>query len=419
MAEIVLSDEQQQVLDQVMIRMNECGFHAPRHLRNLFITTVGGYAGTGKTTLLSYLRKEIKKSYPNLSVSFVTFTGKAASVLQSKLSSCYTDVSNDYVGTIHGLIYKPEVKWDRNLKAFIIVGWRLKNVDEIYTDLIIIDEGSMVSSKLWNDLKSLAVPIIVVGDHGQLPPIGDSFNLVQYPDFKLTQIHRQALQSPIIALSQFVRKNGYIPFNRIFSNEVFKLSWNHPKCKNIWENKVTFDENLIVLCGFNSTRQTLNSMIRKRMGYSGNLPCIGERIICLQNDHKRGVMNGQIGTLIWLMPGDHGIYRMTLDVDTYSEPLECAVSNKCFGQVAYTIYDKSEESKKQYNYVVKHGLDPIDYFDYGYAMSIHKSQGSEWEKVILFEQRSKHWDDEYYSRWLYTGITRAKTKLFIISDFWD
>ena len=64
------------------------------------------------------------------------------------------------------------------------------------------------------------------------------------------------------------------------------------------------------------------------------------------------------------------------------------------------------------------GLTPFGYFDFGYAMSVHKSQGAEWEKVILFEQRTQRWDDEYYARWLYTAVTRAKSKLFIISDFW-
>ncbi|RLD63308.1 MAG: hypothetical protein DRI84_09815, partial [Bacteroidetes bacterium] len=132
----------------------------------------------------------------------------------------------------------------------------------------------------------------------------------------------------------------------------------------------------------------------------------------------RGIMNGQIGTVLWLMPEEYELYRITLAVDEFHEPLECTTSKQCFGEVVYTNYDKSKNKKKQYDYAVDKGIAPIDYFDFGYAMSVHKSQGSEWDRVILFEQRTKHWDDEYYTRWLYTAITRARSKLFIISDYW-
>jgi len=401
-----------------MDQLSKSHYHEPQYFRDLFQVIVGGYAGTGKTTLLAHLRKEITRSFPNLSIAFVTYTGKASSVLKQKLDSHQVDTGRDYVGTIHGLIYKPETKWDRLLKSYVIVDWKLKDESEIFSDIIIIDEGSMISQQIWNDLKSMQRSIIVMGDHGQLPPIGDSFNLLAKPDFKLKTIHRQALNSPIIALSKFVRENGYVPFNRIFGPGVFKLAWNHKKCKHIWNNRVVFDENLITLCAFNTTRVELNNKIRKKLDYSGNVPTPGERIVCLQNDHKRGIMNGQIATLLWLMPEDHDIYRMTVDVDGYPDPLECTVATKCFDQVSYTMYDRTKKSKNQYNYVVDKGIGPIDYFDFGYAMSVHKSQGSEWNKVILFEQRTKRWDDEYYARWLYTGITRAKEKLFIISDYW-
>ena len=413
-----LNKEQQEVIDHIKSEMRRCHFEAPQYLRDLFLVTVGGYAGTGKTTLLAHLRKEISKNYPRLSVAFVTFTGKASSVLKSKLDSHYVDISNDYIGTIHGLIYSAEVRWDKKLKTYVIVGWKLKDEDDVWQDLIIIDEGSMVSAQIWADLKRFNKPIIVMGDHGQLPPIGDKFNLLSNPDFKLQKIHRQALNSPIISLSKFVRDYGYIPSNRVFSDKVFKLSWTHKKCKRIWNNKVVFDENLIVLCAFNTTRCQINDMVRKKLDYSGKMPCPGERIVCLQNDHKRGIMNGQIASVLWIMPEDQNLYRVTVDVDEYAEPIECTVADKCFGEVSYTMYDKSKKSKDQYEYAIDKGIGPINYFDYGYAMSVHKSQGSEFDKVILFEQRTKRWDDEYYARWLYTGITRAREKLFIISDFW-
>jgi len=419
---IQLSSEQQELVNVIMDKLRTSYHDKPLYFRSTFNFVVGGYAGTGKTTVLAYLRQEISKSYPNLSIAFVTFTGKASSVLKSKLDAHGAIGPYDFIGTIHSLIYKPITKWDRQLKCYVVVGWKLKNEDEdpINNDIIIIDEGSMVSRQIWTDLLKMNRPIIVMGDHGQLPPIGDSFSLMKDTQFMLTKIHRQALNSPIIQLSQFIRKYGYIPGNKKFSKHVFKLSWKDKRCRGIWENNVMFDENLIVLCAFNTTRADLNQRIRKKLDFpeTSMVPVPGERIVCLQNDRKRGIMNGQIGTVLWLMPENYDLYRMTIEVDEFPEPIECCVAKKCFGEVTYTNYDRSSFAKKQFTYAVEKGLSPIDYFDFGYAMSVHKSQGSEWDKVILFEQRTKHWDDEYYARWLYTAVTRARTKLFIISDYW-
>lgn len=412
-----LTKQQKEVSDEIINKLYESGHKKVKIFRDPFVLTVGGYAGTGKTTLLCEVRKEIYKHFPKLSVAFVTFTGKASSVLNSKLDIFNINYNNDYIGTIHGLIYKPETKYDPKLKTFIITGWKLRDEDEIFYDLIIIDEASMVSKQIWQDLTKFSIPIIGVGDHGQLPPVGDQFNLLSKTDFQLTEIHRQALDSPIIYLSKLVREEGYIPYNKIFSNDVFKLSWRDDKCKNIWDNKVVFDEDLIVLCGFNTTRCYLNEQIRKKLSYKKKIPYPGERVVCLSNNHNTKIMNGQIGTLQWVMPENLGLYRMTIDMGN-SNFIECMVSNKCFGEVTYTMFDKSKYSKEQYKYTVKRGLSQVDFFDYGYVMSVHKSQGSEWEKVIVFEQRSSYWDDEMYGRWLYTAVTRSSKKLFIISDYY-
>ena len=81
----------------------------------------------------------------------------------------------------------------------------------------------MVSEKIYKDLQRMNRSIIGLGDHGQLPPIGDNFNLLADMTFKLKHIHRQALNSPIIALSKFIREYGYIPSNRIFSKDVLAM----------------------------------------------------------------------------------------------------------------------------------------------------------------------------------------------------
>lgn len=386
----------------------------------LIKTRIGGYAGTGKTFLISKLRTEIKKQYPNAVVAFCAFTGKAASILKRKLEEQKNIYPEDYIGTIHGLIYKVRSRWDKQLKCHVIVGWeRIEPKDFLY-DIVIIDEASMVSREIWKDLSIVGKSIIAVGDHGQLPPVSDnsSFNLMKNPDFILTEIQRQALDSPIIWLSKFVREQGYIPFNKMFSPNVFKISWNNQKCKNTWNN-IEFDNNTIVLCGFNQTRCFLNDEIRKRLSYTNTQPYPGEKVVCLRNNHVTKLMNGQIGTVMWVMPEKKDAFLLTIDVD--GDVYECFTHNLCFGQVTYTMFNITKDSdvQKLKKYAIRKGYSGgVDYFDYGYVISVHKSQGSEWDRVILFEQRSRHWDDNYYAKWLYTGVTRAKEKLFIISDYW-
>jgi len=379
-----------------------------------FITLVAGYAGTGKTFLISEIRKELHKSNPKTNIGFVTFTGKASSVLRNTLNENGALFEDDYIGTIHGLIYKPVFKYNEDIKKQVIIGWKKRTYDEIHEDVIFIDEASMISEGIWKDLKSYNRTIIVFGDNGQLPPIEDSFSLLRDPEFQLKEIQRQASESPIIKLAHHVRTGGFIPVNKMYSKEVFKLSWNDPRCRKIFDN-IEFDENIILLCGFNKSRVVLNKMIRDKMGYTNDEPYPNERVICLKNNHNTKLMNGQIGTVHWWMPEFKNGYRITINVD--GEMYECLTSDSQFGKVNYDIYEKTPEKTKLWNEAMEIGYN-VDFFDYGYAISVHKSQGSEWDKVVLFEQRSQYWDDPMYAKWLYTALTRARKKLFIISDFY-
>ena len=124
--------------------------------------TLGGYAGTGKTTILGYLNEKLHKDYKGISIAYCSYTGKASQVLRKKLQETGSLKRSDYVGTIHRLIYKPILDEDDN-----IIGWEKISVDDFEYDLIIIDEASMVSSDIWQDLLSFEKPILAVGDHGQ------------------------------------------------------------------------------------------------------------------------------------------------------------------------------------------------------------------------------------------------------------
>ncbi|MCK5605185.1 ATP-binding domain-containing protein, partial [Candidatus Pacearchaeota archaeon] len=339
--------------------------------------------------------------------------GKASSVLQSKLKSFNIEYPNDYVGTIHGLIYRPKTVEDEN-GVQKIVGWERHS--EITQHIIIIDEASMVNQEIFKDLSFYRRPIIAVGDHGQLPPIGDSFGLVHTPVFILKTIHRQALKSPIIGLSVNIRRTGWIKPGA-YSQEVFKLDWNSDICQKMF-NKIQWNKDLIALCGFNQTRANLNNMVRDQLKFKLKEPYTGERVICLKNNHDTKIMNGQLGTVNWLTHKTGKVYEMTIDMDGSHEYYCNLVSNYCFGRVTYDD-SYNQTSKKRHSALLRRsGYDSVDAFDFGYAISVHRSQGSEWDKVVLFEQRSSHWDDQYYARWLYTAVTRAREKLFVIYNYW-
>jgi len=411
-----LSEEQERICDQVVYDKKLFSY-GPKQKQRQSIT-IAGYAGTGKTYLIAEIAKRIRAlKTKRFKIAFCCFTGKASSVLRKRLMEADAIKNTDYAGTIHGLIYKPRYGTNENGQQ-VIVGWNL--INDIEQDLIIVDEVSMVNRELWNDLKSFGVPIIAVGDHGQLPPIGDNFNILNKPHHVLTEIHRQAADNPIIKLSMDIRNNGSIPFGQHSGNgsKVYKFSWKHRSTQDLF-NSIQWTNDYIILCGFNATRVNLNNMIRAKYKYTLPEPYPDERLICLKNNHSTKVMNGQLGTTVWFSRRAPQVYEMTLSMDDLDgDYYTTLIHNYCFGKESYDGSYEEVKKKKQRTILKRTGYDTMDLFDYGYCISVHRSQGSEWPNVVLFEQRSKHWDYDYYKRWLYTAITRAKQNLFIISDFW-
>lgn len=398
----IINIEKSRIVDQVCISVNSKD--------NLYLTD--HFIVTHNTTLAANIRKTLHKE-KHISVAFCAFTGKASSVLHEKLKEEGAIYPQDSISTIHGLIYEPILDYDQTTRQKHVCGWRKSRA--LAYDLIIVDEGSMVSSVIWDDILSYGIPIIVFGDHGQLPPVGDAFNLMEVPDFILTEIMRQSLDSQIIRLSMLVRNEGKIP-HKVFSPEVFKLSWRLPKCKELF-NSIKFDSDTIGLCGFNTTRKKLNSIIRRSMNFTMDLPYPSERVVCLRNNHNSKIFNGQLGTVMWSMPKEDGLLDMTIQSDNSDELCECLVHEMGFGDKTDSNEMYQEVKSEKYKKYVGGFTRQIDLFDYGYVISVHKSQGSSFDRVVLFEQRSKYGDDEFYMKWLYTGVTRAVSKLFIISDY--
>jgi len=356
---------------------------------------LGGYAGTGKTTLIAVLRKELNTIDKNLKVGFASYTGKAARVLQTKLKEEKAVLKKDTVGTIHSLIYTPIIN-DREE----IIGWKQK--DEIESDLIIIDEASMVDGVIWEHLLSYNKPIVVVGDHGQLPPVKGNFNLMQKPDVTLTQIHRQAHLNPIIEVSIQARLMGEIKSGR-YSSTVIKFDRNDSETgERMTELLNAYSSATLILCGYNTTRKRLNSYIRNSLGFESPDPVSGDRVICLRNNHKAKIYNGMLGTIRRIERKNDSWYSADIEMDGAENQYSGLISVAQFN--ADTAMNFTENRR-----LVMQG----DLFDFGYALTVHKAQGSQAKRVILFEERFKKMDDDQWRRWLYTAVTRAESELYI------
>jgi exodeoxyribonuclease-5 len=387
--DIELTPKQQQVLAAVIdwYKSNKQGF-----------LTIGGYAGTGKTTITAYLRNLLDKENPKLKVAFCSFTGKATRVLDSKLRDAKATRRQDNVSTIHSLIYAPMRDRDNE-----IIGWERKSTEDFGYDLIIVDEASMVNSDIWEDLTSYGIPILAVGDHGQLPPIGGSFNLMENPQLRLEEIFRQEEGNPIIRLSMLARNEGEIPFG-VFGRGVKKLHREDPDTQEFLGDKlIRAGDELLVLTGYNHTRVKLNSAIRGLLEFESPQPMGGDRVICLRNNHKHMIYNGMMGEVksIQLKEDKSGkFYSAEILFDGEKETFKGDLSVEQFGQQT-TLKDERRKG--------------IELFDFGYALTVHKSQGSQAHTVVVFEERFAQMDNDTWRRWLYTAVTRARKELFIIA----
>lgn len=387
---ITLSPDQQKALDDIL-------FWYKKDKDAMQYVSLGGYAGTGKTTLIAVLRRELEKIDDKLKVGFASYTGKAARVLKTKLKDQDTLSKEDSVGTIHSLIYSPIVNDKEE-----IIGWQTK--EKIDRDLLIIDEASMVDEMIWHHLLAYRVPIIVVGDHGQLPPIKGNFNLMQKPDLQLEKIHRQARLNPIIDLSIQAREKGSILPGK-YSSTVKKFSSDDiDGQESMGEMLSNYNNDTLILCGYNNTRRKLNNFIRQAKGFETKDPSSGDRVICLRNNHKKNIYNGMIGTIVHIEKKDKEWYLTEIAMDGEGENYQGLISVAQFG------------SDTPMNFTEKRArIIQGDLFDFGYALTVHKAQGSQAKKVILFEERFKQMSDDNWRRWLYTAVTRAEEELYIFS----
>lgn len=333
-----------------------------------------GYAGTGKTTLARHIADEADGK-----VLFAAFTGKAAQVMRQK--GCYN------ASTIHSLIYKPRDLMDE-VPSFEL--W--DDAPASKAKLIIIDECSMVDAELGRDLLSFGVPLLVLGDPAQLPPIqGGGFFTSAEPDAMLTEVHRQAKDNPIVRLSMDIREGRSLTPGDYGETQVVEKSALDPQ-------RVLDAEQVLV--GRNNTRRAYNMRLRERRGIGDPLPVSGDRLVCLRNNRKKGLFNGGLWSVRERGGRKTGLMTLRLrpEGSVGTRGIKVTVRPECFlGGIEG--FDWSQRK-------------PYDEFDYGYVLTVHKAQGSQWDDVVLFDESFAFQDSRM--QWLYTGITRAAKKLTLV-----
>jgi exodeoxyribonuclease-5 len=400
-----------------------------------------GYAGTGKTTMAKYVAEAL-----GARVAFGAFTGKAASVLRTKGATP--------VSTIHSAIYFPTTSAEARraledaradladntaaLQSLQVPGRSQAMADESHAlearlaelealipeleanarrmrfefnpdgpwadlDLIILDEVSMVGAKIAADIESYGVPILVLGDPAQLPPVeGGGYYTNAEPDHLLTEVQRTALESPVLALATRIRES---------MGAGLGLTQNDLKPVSLTE-AMQHDQ---ILCWTNKRRWSLVNAMRKRMGLDAGQPVAGDRIMCLTNNRDLAVFNGQQFEVADVARTDSlGPTLVVRDLDT-GLTRELPVFAEGFEGL------DMEKMAKGSGAGIKGGRMLATFSQ---AITVHKAQGSEWPSVYVADETPamismtarREGQREAIAQgrqWLYTATTRASERVTI------
>ena len=412
MSEIVLSKDQEIAYKTIAKWLADGGKVHPKQ-KNPQLLSLAGYAGSGKSFLVSLIAKEFSSA---IRFAFCALSGKAASVLGKKLQDQGVHFKDDghYCGTIHRLIYRPIEN-----KEGEIIFWAKK--ETLDYDVIVLDEASMVSEDIFRDLTSYGIDILAVGDHGQLPPIEGKFSLMSDPILRLEKIHRQAEDNPIINLSMQIREHGKIPKGYVNNKhvQIIKKGEYIDYLKSIYSKNQDPEKTIdtAVLCYTNATRSKLNIMIRNMVfGNISSIPLANDVVICLRNavnNRKVPLYNGFRGYLLGGVTDFDGDFWEGKIRFPY-EGFDTDVNNMLKYQFGYAKTFNSFQELEHFGMDVKHWSEVGLLFDYGYSLTTHKFQGSQASNIILFNERPAPVSEDNYRRWLYTSATRSSDKLTII-----
>lgn len=367
-----------------------------------------GYAGTGKTTLVNTILDHVEGQVGKSAIALACPTGKAAKVL--------TDRTGRKASTIHRLLYKPlgqELKELQNTLAILhgdlenaedpatiekLIAKVEEEIDELEKQdpefsfkeredirLLILDECSMVTEAIMNDVLKMEIPTLLVGDPGQLPPVKAKAGWEgMEPDAVLTEIVRTTGSGSGINLAAEQIRFGREPFN----GEGFTL---HPRKTLAWDAYAAAD---LVLCGTNALRQALNKGIRKYEGKDDPIPLPGERLISLSNEAKYDIVNGEMLYLKQITSSKYRIWEGWFESET-GEAKKIRFWSPLF-------QNDMDQDKIPTN---------VARLTHARAMTVHKAQGSEAHHVIVCD----NWPGRDHERWLYTGVTRGKSQVDLVS----
>ncbi len=395
MKALSFSPQQQQALESAEAWYNTK--HSP-------FFKVFGFAGTGKTT--------IAREFAKPGTIFAAYTGKAAHVMRSK--GC--------VGaqTLHSLIYLPSSKSAQQLKemqaeyvelakakAAEILLRPLRDAIEREKErvkspsftinsesrlkeanLLIVDEVSMVDMRMAEDLLSFEVPILVLGDPAQLPPVkSQGYFTDGEPDVLLTEVHRQAQGSPVLHLATEVREGRGLKnaMDGMLFERKGKLS---PAMLAKWDQ---------ILVGTHKSRKLINTRMREYYGFPDNMPSPGDRIICTRNDPETGLLNGSQWVVQTAILEEFGRVLLQIKSAEGEGQMTCEAHLAPFVGGEVPFYEIRE----------------AQCFEYAYAMTVHKAQGSQFDSVVLIDE-SRRFPAHQRRAWLYTGITRAANDLMVV-----
>lgn len=401
-----------------------------RSVRGSNLLTVSGYAGTGKSTLLGLFAAETK-----LRVAYICFTGRASSVLGRKLraagvattnraqtdderklggrwghlfySSLDPEAEQPFCGTIHRLVYRPLII-DETEELY---GWEKRDELDRHYDLIVIDEASMVDANMIADVQRHGVRILAVGDHGQLPPVMGDGSLMSNPTLRLEKIHRQAEGSPIIRLSRAIREERRMDRSLADGHRLVFGSALHVR-RVFGETVASPRLETAFLCWRNATRVHVNRTVREYLGFAGKPPQGGEPLIALRNYPP--VYNGMRGLLAEETKPHDDWWRLRSKIVFPDEGIPTVEYNLCRDQFHRTETFKSIEELETNGIKVSAMSGAGKLFDFGYAMTVHKSQGSQFPHAIVVVDWKQNYEDERTRRLAYTSVTRAQSRLTIL-----
>ena len=404
---IKLSPDQKNAMDFIV---SELG-------KKTMLVTMGGYAGVGKTTVTAKIVEALRPRFKR--IAFACYTGKAKSVLEAKLRAFNALAETDFCGTLHQLLYRPLTHEERERTAaghdHITMETSFETPEgrgPIPYDLIILDEASMVNETIYDDLVALNVPILAVGDHGQLKPVFGNFNLMENPMIRLEQIHRQAEGNPIIKVSMLAREEGDIPYGEWTGEDGTRVIKTRDRSilagiPNLWD--------WMIITATNAMRCRANAYVRRRRfgtAYSDK-PMPGDKLICLANNHGAKIFNGMVGILEEYrnMEGDLS-HLLKARIDFGETIYDGLIFKYQFGKPRACKETQPECPKV-------HPQDFGDLIDYGFALTCHKSQGSEMDCVVVQEEagmKRRMQQDGTWRRWLYTAATRSRKQLIIVGE---